>query len=151
MGALTSRLAVHTLVGLDTAVFIYYRETPNRFSAITREVFEGLERGDFQAVTSVISLLEIAVKPYRTGRPDLADEYDLLLANFPHINLVDVDRSTALKAAELRASYNLRPPDAIQVAACLVHGGTALVTNDSDLRRVTELEVFMLGDFLDSD
>jgi predicted nucleic acid-binding protein len=38
----------------------------------------------------------------------------------------------------------------MQIAACLHHGATAFLTNDMRLRRVTELEVIILNDFLDS-
>lgn len=147
MGALSSRLAKHSLVGFDSAPFIYLREASDRFAELAAEAFEALERGDFEGVTSVVTLLEVSVKPYRVGRPDLADEYDLLLANFPHLTVVDVDRGIALRAAELRARYNLRPADALQAGASLASGATALLTNDTGLRRVSELEVIVLEDF----
>jgi predicted nucleic acid-binding protein len=52
-------------------------------------------------------------------------------------------------AAELRASYRLRPADALQVAACLVYGATAFLTNDRDLRRIGDLQVLLLEDFVE--
>jgi hypothetical protein len=35
------------------------------------------------------------------------------------------------------------------MAACIVAGATAFVTNDRRLRRVTELDTIILDDFLD--
>jgi hypothetical protein len=51
-----------------------------------------------------------------------------------------VERNTtyvAERAAELRARYNLRTPDALQVATALVRRCEAFLTNDARLKRVT--------------
>jgi predicted nucleic acid-binding protein len=52
------------------------------------------------------------------------------------------------RAAELQAGYRLRPADALQVAACLEQGATAFLSNDRELRRITDLHVWMLEDFV---
>lgn len=54
----------------------------------------------------------------------------------------------AVLAAELRARYMLRTPDAIQVAASLHAGCEAFLTNDADLRRVTELRIVLVSDLV---
>jgi predicted nucleic acid-binding protein len=98
----------------------------------------------------VLTLMEIAVKPLQLGRPEVADEYDVLLATYPHLTVADIDRPIARRAAELRASYRLRPADAVQVGTCLHHGATAFLTNDRGLRRVGELELLLLDDFVEA-
>jgi predicted nucleic acid-binding protein len=60
-----------------------------------------------------------------------------------------VDLEVARRAADLRAGYRLRPPDAIQLAAALFHGATAFVTNDKKLKQVNELKVLTLDDWLE--
>jgi predicted nucleic acid-binding protein len=93
--------------------------------------------------------MEVAVRPLQLGRPDIADEYEILLANYPHLLISDIARSITRRAAALRATHRLKPADAVQVAACIEHGATAFVTNDRDLRRLTEIDVLILGDFLE--
>jgi predicted nucleic acid-binding protein len=44
----------------------------------------------------------------------------------------------------LRAHYNLRTPDALQVATALEFGCQAFLTNDEQLQRVTDLRVLVL-------
>lgn len=61
--------------------------------------------------------MELAVRPLQLGRPDVADEYEVLVANFPHLTITDIERPTVRRAAELRARHGLRPADALQVAA----------------------------------
>jgi predicted nucleic acid-binding protein len=49
------------------------------------------------------------------------------------------------KAAEIRVHYNLKLPDALQVAVALVSGCDGFLTNDAALQRVTELRILLLG------
>jgi len=79
----------------------------------------------------------------------VAREYEALLVHFPNLTLADVTRDAARQAAQLRARYNVRPADALQVATTLVHGATGFVTNDQRLTRLSsELDVIVLQDFV---
>lgn len=138
------------MVGLDTSPFIYHIEGTTAYAECTHLVFEELARGSFRGVTSVLTLMELSVKPLQLGRPDVADEYEVLLVNFPNLSIIDLNRDTARKAAELRANYRVRPADALQLSACLEAGATAFLTNDRALKRVADLEVVLLDDFVRS-
>jgi predicted nucleic acid-binding protein len=73
-----------------------------------------------------------------------------MVSHFPNAHLVDVTSDVARRAAQLRATYNLRPADSLHVASSLVSGATAWITNDHGLRRLsTLLDVIILDDFLD--
>ena len=79
----------------------------------------------------------------------MAREYEALLVHFPNLSIVDVDRKVARAAAQLRAKYNVSPPDALQVAASLSYGAKAFLTNDKRLSKLQELiDVIVLADFL---
>jgi predicted nucleic acid-binding protein len=54
----------------------------------------------------------------------------------------------AEQSADLRARYNLRTPDALQIAATLSVGCQAFLTNDKKLSNVTELQVIVLDDLV---
>jgi predicted nucleic acid-binding protein len=47
-------------------------------------------------------------------------------------------------AARLRAKYNLRLPDALQMAAAISSGCDAFLTNNAQLERVTESKVLVI-------
>jgi predicted nucleic acid-binding protein len=145
---LAATLRSHERVGLDTPVFIYHIEGTARFAEPAGVALDDLAGGTFAGVTSVLTLMEIAVKPLQVGRPDIAEEYEVLLANYPNLAVAAIDRPIARRAAELRARHRLRPADALQVAACLEQGATAFLTNDRELRRLTELQVLILEDFV---
>jgi len=48
----------------------------------------------------------------RKGTQDVADEIEMTLLHFPHLQLAPVTRSVLVRAAEIRARYGLRTPDA---------------------------------------
>jgi len=69
--------------------------------------------------------------------------------NFPNLEVIDLDRNVIRKAARLRADYRLRPPDALQVSACLLNGAEVFITNDRQIDRMKKkLEIAVLDDFL---
>jgi predicted nucleic acid-binding protein len=49
-------------------------------------------------------------------------------------------------AAELRARYRIKLPDAIQIAAALAKRCEAFITNDRQLAKVSEIRVLVLDD-----
>lgn len=58
----------------------------------------------------------------------------------------DVSPDIAQKAAEIRANYNVRTPDAIQLATALQGGATFFLTNDLPLRKFPEIKVVVVDD-----
>ena len=146
---LTARLETHDVISLDTSIFIYHFEAHPRYLPLTTLALMGIAQGDRQGVTSIITLMELTVRPHQLGRPGVARHYEALISHFPNLLLVDVDRSVARRAAVLRARDRVRPADALQVAASLVHNATAFLTNDRHLARLQPLlEVILLDDFL---
>jgi len=149
MGRLSERLASHAIIGLDTAIFIYHLEAHPRYLALTQELLAGVQAGQWTAITSTVTVMELTVRPWQIDRPAVAREYEALLVHFPHLILADVTRDVARRAAQLRAHYRLRPADALQVATALVHGATAFVTNDRALNRLAPaLGVVVLDDLI---
>lgn len=63
-----------------------------------------------------------------------------------HLVLYAVDESVAIRAAELRARYELRTPDALQIATTLTHHCDAFLTNDAQLKQVDAVRVLVLDD-----
>ena len=147
MGRLSERLEAFSKVGLDTALFIYHFEKHPVYSPLTQDLLSRIEKGERKGITSTIALMEIIVKPLSIGRNDIARKYEALLMNFPNLEVVDLDRDVIRIAARLRAEYRLRPPDALQVSACLLGGAEAFVTNDRQLGRLKEkLDIIVLDD-----
>jgi predicted nucleic acid-binding protein len=142
-------LAAHSVIGLDTSVFIYHLEAHPRYQPLTQELLMGVQAGRQAAVTSVITVMELTIRPWQLGSSSMAREYEALLVHFPNLMLADVTRVVARRAAQLRARYNLRPADALQAATALLNEATAFVTNDHRLARLApELNVLVLDGFI---
>ena len=148
MAEIGEALRRHERVGIDTSVFIYHLEAKAPYGPLVRTIFKALANGSFQGVTSALTFMELVVKPLQLDRPDIADEYEVLVASYPNLTVAELDRPTMRRAAELRAAYRLSPPDALQVAACVEHGASAFLTNDGGLRRLQHIEVLFLDDFV---
>lgn len=149
MADLTDALSGHARLGLDTAVFIYHLEQNPRYFPLTHALLAGVEAGRWTACTSVVTLMELTVRPWQLDQPEVARRYEAALAHFPNLSLIDVTRDVARQAAQLRAAFRLRPADALQAATALVSGATIWITNDRDLARLSPVvDVLLLEEFV---
>ena len=139
-----SFLKNHQRIAIDTSIFIYHLEAKPAYFDMTDEIFAWLERSPRTAVTSSLTMTELLVQPYRTRNLALVNQYYGLLSTFPNLEWVAPDLAIADAAARIRADHNLRTPDALQVATSIRSGATALLTNDMDLSRVSQIEVAIL-------
>lgn len=135
-----SRLAV------DTAPFIYFAEQDLKFRDRVREVLRFAEENKIVLVTSTVTLTEVLVKPLRTGDRPVETTYRALLNDTEFVKLIPVDEAIANRAAHLRATYNLRTPDALQVATAIEAGAAVFLTNDLGVKRVTEIRILVLDE-----
>ena len=131
-------------VGLDTAPLIFYMEENPDFIDLVDAFFDDLIDGQFEVVTSTITLLEVLVHPIRNADEALAGQYNDILLSSPHVTTLPVTFATAETAADLRAQHNLKTPDAIQLATALNAGAEFFLTNDRDFPGMAEIEILKL-------
>jgi len=134
------------IVAFDTPVFVYYFEEHRDYADIAEDVLLPVISGDKAGVFSIIGLLELLVKPKQSGEYILEDLYKSELATFPNLQIINLDMTIIDKAAEFRATYGLRTPDAIHIATAVVNGASEFITNDRGLKRVKEIKVRLLSD-----
>ena len=125
---------------VDTAPFIYVLESHPQFADQFTGLFEAAAKGDLTLALSTITLAEILTGPFKAGQTALAKRYEKSLSNFA---VIPVSAPIAVLAAQLRAQYRLRLPDAIQLASALDIGAAAFVTHDRDFSQVAGLEILM--------
>lgn len=117
-------------VALDTAPVIYFIEEHPRYLPVVRPVFQAMDAGGLQGVTSAVTLLEVLVVPYRANDTALGARYETILTRSRGLRLIDLSLPQLRAAAQLRAATGMKTPDALQVTAALSAGCTALLTND---------------------
>lgn len=124
------------LYGVDSMVFVYHFEGNQEFGPAAGRLLQAAEEGRCRLVCSIISLLEVLVVPKRRGREDLCQVYREMFESFPHLSVVPVHAGIAEVASDLRATQNLRTPDAIHLATALHAGADAFVSQDDRLRNL---------------
>ncbi len=132
------------VVGLDTAPLIYFIEQNEAYLELVRAFFRTMSQGEFQVVTSTLTLTEVLVHPLRSGNIELAKQYRNVVLDQENLITMPVSIEIAEVAAQLRATQNLRTPDAIQLATAMQGGATFFLTNDARLAAISDLEVLVL-------
>lgn len=92
-------------------------------------------------------MAELLVHPFKQGPAEPGDMFGLL-STYPNLEWIAPDLETAAHAAKIRAQHRLRTPDAIQAATALSAKATALLTNDRIFKRITDLDVLVLDDYV---
>lgn len=134
------------IIFLDTAPFIYFFEQrPGYFPAL-ETLFDQLYKTGAQAITSIITYIELTTHPARQGKNQLVRKYRDYLSNSENISLFSLDMDIADHVVELRATYHFKTPDAIQLGTAVACGADYIITNDKAWQRFEPIEVVLVGD-----
>ena len=142
--ALRSFLRKNRRIALDTNIFIYHIEANPSYVPLTEVVFSALERTSLTAVTSTITMTELLVPAYKKQDEEKVDEFYVLLSRYPNLEWVAPTLEIADLAAEFRALYRLRTPDALLAATAVLQRASGFITNDPVFTRVPNFETLVL-------
>lgn len=135
------------LIYLDTSPIIYAIEKIPPYDMLLQPLWEPRASEFPYFVGSELLLLETLVKPVQAGD-------NLLQTAFRHflyareMQLIPISTTILETAVQLRATANLKTPDAIHAATALQTGCKVFITNDPIFRRVPNLSVIVLNDLL---
>ena len=133
-------------LGIDTSPFIYFIENNPNYLNKVLPFFISASKSELTIITSTITLLEVLVVPYRDNRQDLIVQYRDILENSDNIHIISVNNEISILSAQLRAKYNLKTPDSIQVATAINSKCSAFLTNDTKLKIISEINILLLDD-----
>ena len=114
---------------LDTCVVIYLREGPAEQKA---RLHERIGAVDSQLAVSDLVRLECLVGPLRSQNHELVADYTRFFTQ-PGLQVTPLTAAVCDQAADLRARYGLKTPDALHAAAAIAAGCGEFWTNDSRL------------------
>jgi predicted nucleic acid-binding protein len=137
-------------VYVDTNAVIYAVEQIEPYLSAAAPLWNALDAGQQQIVTSELTLLEVLVKPLRDANQALTDLYRRILLGTVGLTCLPISLAFLERAAALRASHNLRTPDAIHAATALEAGCALFVTNDPGFRSVAGLNIAVLDEIVAS-
>lgn len=130
-----------SLVGIDTNVFIYHFQQHPEFNSLSEKLFNLLAYNKIQAITSIITLIELlAYKESSQKIKTLREEF----LSTPNLITMDINQEIGFSAAEIRREYGFRLPDALQLATCMHANAKAFITNDSGLKSFKKIKILNL-------
>lgn len=138
----------HQDVGLDTSILIYHLEDILPYSNLTDSVLSNISQGKNNGVLSTIALIELLVKPYREGRADVVDSIEDFVTGLPNSIIFPVDMEISKLSAKIRGKYNLLVPDSIHIATSIINGCGLFITNDDAFKKIKEIKVLSLDDYI---
>jgi predicted nucleic acid-binding protein len=132
-------------VYVDTNAIIYRVERIEPYLTASKPLWDALDAGLIEVVTSDLSLLEVLVKSLRDGNVTLVNLYRTVILGTAGLAAHPMTRSVLEAAARIRAQFGLKTPDAIHAASSQATGATLFITNDAGFRRVPGLPVEVLS------
>lgn len=133
---------------LDTNAWIYALEGFSEFRAELTLLFEQMQAGALMGVTSELTLAELLVKPYRDEDEAQQARYKKAISNRKNFFIVPVLRDLLIDAAAVRAATQLKLPDAIHAATALRANCTTFLTNDRQLKKLTDIPIILLSEVI---
>ena len=133
-------------VFVDTAPLIYLLEHNLSYYTRLENAFLSWYEAGTDVMTSVITIEEYCVFPYRQNRVDLIEKFELFLKNFG-IEVLAIDAEIAKQAAMIRGHYPaFIAMDSIQIAAAQQYGCDCFLTNDKQLRQYFALNCLIVDE-----
>ena len=128
---------------VDTAPFIYFiekNENNSQYYDKVKNFFMNGYESNKEFVTSVITMEEYFVFPYRTNNRSYIDMFNRLVAT-TNMEITEISQEIAKKAAKIRAEYKyFKAMDALQLAVACYEGCDLFLTNDKQLRQFKEIK-----------
>ena len=116
------------------AVIYYIEQNPTYLPAMVSRMFSQAGEERICCVTSDLVRLETRVHPLRHGHSQLLNRFDeFFMATQQHS--VPFGRAVFDLATQMRASHELKTPDALHLAAALESGCDEFWTNDDRLAK----------------
>lgn len=131
-------------IGIDSVIFIYLFEQNEQYLSKARQIFNSVKQGKYEAVFSVVGMIEILTGPKKVGRFELAYRYKELIKDIPNLTVYGINENVIELSSELRAIYGLNTPDAIHVATAIDFGADKFITNDKRLKMINEIKIELL-------
>ncbi|MEA5626282.1 type II toxin-antitoxin system VapC family toxin [Nostoc sp. UHCC 0251] len=137
------------VIYIDTPVLIYSIEWNPEYYSLLQPLWLKFQTGEIQIISSELILMEALVLPLRNNDTFLLNVYEELLLS-ENMRLVPISQPVLRQAASLRATTNLKTPDAIHAATALSVNCNQFITNDKGFRNVPGLPVIILSEVLAS-
>jgi predicted nucleic acid-binding protein len=130
-----------------STLFIYALEGYPDFTPRIAILLEAMDRQEIEALTSELTLAEVLVKPFRERHVAWQRTYQEVLQPSVSLTLLPVSRAILIAAAQIRAQFPIKLPDAIHAATAQQVSCGSFLTNDPGFKTVKNLPVVLLSEW----
>ena len=125
---------------IDSNIFFYARIMDKRYGEPCSKILRGIFRGEIEAVTSVLTPIEVAnaLRKYGVSREEVRNSIDAMLSL--DMEIYEIDRIDIAEAIRISEEFDISPYDAVHVAIMKKAGVTRIISADKDFDRVTGIE-----------
>jgi len=131
---------------LDSTTFIWANLYNDKKAENARRLLDSIITGEEFSATSTLTFDEVFWIVKKERNFDIAMESGKALLEMKNLTFLEVNDTVLWRAHNLMGEYRLDPRDAIHVACALVNGIHTIVSEDSDLDKVKEIERIGLND-----
>ena len=118
-------------ISLDTNIFLAVKNKEPEYE-YCEKIINSIEDKQIDGVMSTIVLAEVLVGFYQNAENEEANRFSSkALLNY---DLVPVNQDIAQEAAQLRAQYNIKLPDAIISASTIISGSDFFIFSQSTIK-----------------
>lgn len=128
---------------LDSNVFLYpvlYDPDSVEKARNARGILDQIVSGELKAYTSTLTWDEVTWVTTRLLSRDDGVNQGRKLLGFPNLGFIDVSVKTLSTAQSLMGKYGLKPRDAIHVASALNQNIRTVISDDSELDAIKEIQ-----------
>lgn len=131
---------------LDTSPLIYYLDGFEPYATKVEQFLLAALDERVHLYTSIITDMEYFVHPYRDNNYSKIITYKSFIQNI-RVLKINIGEDVADKAAQIRAKYKtIRTADAIQLASAIMYNCNGFLTNDKQLKQVSEIQVLLVDE-----
>ncbi|MCF7853238.1 MAG: PIN domain-containing protein [Candidatus Pacebacteria bacterium] len=110
------------------------------------ELLNEIYGANAQITTSLINYIEINTAPVKAGNERIKAKYREYFTNSEGVSIQPMNLAIAEETIRFRADYNLKTPDAIQLATAKYCGVDFVITNDRAWQHITEVDIILVSD-----
>ena len=134
-------------ISLDSNIILYYLHQDKNFGKQSFDLLAAIKNKN--KVISTLIYAESFVYIFEQNDESLEKKQLKALEKIPKLQIVAPTKKICLLAAQLRAAYRLKTPDAIHLATAIDSDCDVFITNDGNLKKVQEITVLTLRDIKD--
>lgn len=134
-------LIPNSKIYIDTNLFIYFFENNPNYADKVEKLFEESINKNILLISSELLYLELSVLPIKKQNSKILKLYTDIENYLPNLDLIPISKNILLKAAEIRATYNYRSPDAIHLSTALSEKCKGFYCADKNLKSFEQIKI----------